>query len=147
MFGQEVGQICGRDGCKGIIQDDYEPDGGCSCHINGPCGYCTTEREYCPECEWAARDHAYVFNDCLVKDGKGQSWEWWKPRPLDHTKIDWRHASHTHFSMIKEGVYPLSEYPESLEAMKAIRPLVNGTFGGRFEYCDKGKFKFIAYTD
>lgn len=34
--GTEEGEICGRDGCDGVIKfDDSTPD-GCSCHINPP---------------------------------------------------------------------------------------------------------------
>src|SRR5579859_6879037 len=46
-------EICNRDGCKGVIVE-HDSDGCCSCHINPPCGYCTTSREYCPECGWDA---------------------------------------------------------------------------------------------
>lgn len=31
--------------------------------------------------------------------------------------------------------------------MEEVSKVVNGTFGGRFEYFSDGKFKFIAYTD
>jgi hypothetical protein len=31
--------------------------------------------------------------------------------------------------------------------MEDVRKEVDGTFGGRFEYFEDGKFKFIAYTD
>ena len=43
--------------------------------------------------------------------------------------------------MIKEGVYP--EGMTSQEVYKEVQ----GTFGGRFERFDSGRFKFIAYTD
>ena len=46
----ETGEIC-----KGIIEEHYK-DGGCSCHINPPCSYCETPSEYCPECDWDARE-------------------------------------------------------------------------------------------
>jgi hypothetical protein len=62
-------------------------------------------------------------------------------RELDPTKIDWRNKSHTSATMIKEGVYPPSATREEVEA------LVRGTFGGRFESFDNGRFRYIAYTD
>ena len=65
----------------------------------------------------------------------------WKPRPLDPSKLDYHSLSHTHFSMIKEGVYP--EGMTKDEVLKEIA----GTFGGRFEHFGNGKFKYIAYTD
>lgn len=49
------GEKCNRDGCDGII-DAQEKEGCCSCHINPPCGYCTTPSEYCPECGWSAEE-------------------------------------------------------------------------------------------
>lgn len=57
MEGFEKGEICNRDDCKGIIQEK-DLDGGCSCHINPPCGYCTTPKEYCPICDWDAEENA-----------------------------------------------------------------------------------------
>lgn len=54
--GYEVGSICNRDGCAGVIVDDYKPDGGCSCHISPPCGYCMIPKERCPDCDWLAAD-------------------------------------------------------------------------------------------
>jgi len=60
---------------------------------------------------------------------------------LDTTKIDWIDYSHTHFSMIKRGCYP-----EGTD-INEVRELVNGTFGGRFNYFNDGKFEFVAYTD
>lgn len=44
------GEPCNRDGCDGIIEQHRE--GGCSCHINPPCGYCTDDSQYCPKCNW-----------------------------------------------------------------------------------------------
>lgn len=47
------GEVCNRDGCNGII-DEHEKEGCCSCHINPPCGYCTTDTAYCPDCNWVS---------------------------------------------------------------------------------------------
>ncbi len=46
-------EICNRDGCTGVIER-LAPEGGCSCHICPPCGYCTYQGYYCPECDWEA---------------------------------------------------------------------------------------------
>jgi hypothetical protein len=43
--------------------------------------------------------------------------------------------------MIKEGVYPPTA------TMADVEKEVRGTFGGRFDYFNDGKFKYIAYTD
>lgn len=139
MYGRAEGDICGRKGCKGEIQ--IHPVRGCSCHINSPCSACTSPRGYCPVCGWEESED-FILNDYVVRqDKKTGVLTSWEPRQLDPTKIDWRSKSHTHFSMIKEGVYPEGVTIED------VRKAVNGTFGGRFESFGGGKFKFIAYTD
>ena len=54
-IGYEVGDKCNRNGCKGVIAEK-EIDGGCSCHINPPCSFCTTPKEVCDICGWDAED-------------------------------------------------------------------------------------------
>lgn len=49
------GEKCNRNGCEGII-DEYEKDGGCSCHINPPCSYCEEDAAYCEACGWSGRE-------------------------------------------------------------------------------------------
>ena len=137
-IGFEEGEVCGRDGCEGVIQ--LEEHKGCSCHISPPCNNCVDRDVFCPQCGWEARKE--IINDFVVTTNtKSFVYESWKPRPLDTTKIDWHNKSHTHFSMIKEGVYPEGTSQEE------VREKVNGTFGGEFEYFGNGRFKFIAYTD
>ena len=48
------GDVCGRDGCEGILEQ--HPVENCSCHINPPCSQCTTPREFCPVCDWDASE-------------------------------------------------------------------------------------------
>lgn len=137
--GVEEGSVCGRNECKGIIA--VHPVVNCSCHLNPPCSACTSPRNYCPVCDWEEVDDV-VINDFVVNvDKKTGTYKMWTPRLLDHTKIDWRSKSHTHFSMIKEGVYP--EGTTRAEVQKKV----NGTFGGRFILFGNGKFEFVAYTD
>ena len=137
MEGVLKGDICNREGCQGVI-DEYEGDGSCSCHINPPCSYCVESREYCPLCGWVAAQ----------SDSKGEPSTTsnyntvpYKERELDNTKIDWHSRGHTHFSMIKEGVYPEGT------SRSDVSSVVKGTFGGRFVRFGNGKFKYIAYTD
>lgn len=154
------GEKCNRNGCAGIIME-RDIDGCCSCHINPPCSYCTTAKEYCPICEWDAYEEnaiaelaAYTaykgseqeknhneFMECIKEQEEIFNKKKRGELPID--KIEWRSSSHTHFSMIKEGLFPPGTTREEL--LKKI----NGTFGGRFEYFneEKGTFKFIAYTD
>lgn len=139
ILGFGEGDVCNRDGCKGVIAT--HPSENCSCHISPPCFSCTSPRGFCPECDWQEADEppaVDVFNDRLVKRG---TWIDMGPRPLDPTKLDWHSKPHSNSSMIKEGVYPPGMTSDE------VRKAVNGTFGGRFEYFNNCKFKFIAYTD
>jgi hypothetical protein len=52
--GYELGDICGREGCTGIIKE--RPVENCSCHLCAPCGACASPRQYCPECGYDARE-------------------------------------------------------------------------------------------
>jgi hypothetical protein len=137
--GVEEGDICGRNGCVGVIE--RHPTEGCSCHISPPCSACMKPKDFCPICGWELADDE-VFNDFIVNvDPKTGNYRYWEPRPLDSTRIDWRSRSHSNSSMIKEGIYPEGTTSEQ------VRALVDGSFGGKFESFGNGKFKFIAYTD
>lgn len=138
-FGFGEGETCNRRDCMGIIA--IHPVEGCSCHISPPCGSCTAPRAYCQKCEWQEKDDQ-ILDDFVVNLNPATGvYRTWTPRPLDPSKLDWHSKSHTHFSMIKEGVYPETMSQEEVEAQ------VKGTFGGRFDYFKDGKFKYVAYTD
>jgi hypothetical protein len=142
--GYEEGGVCNRNGCTGIIAE--HPVENCSCHIDPPCGACTTPREYCPVCDWCITDDETPFNDFLVGPVKADgAWTHYRPRPLDATKIDWHSKSHTSSSMIKAGVYPQSGDDEADRV--AVLAMVKGTFGGRFNKFGNGSFEYVAYTD
>ncbi len=137
--GQLEGEVCGRQGCKGVIKE--RPVENCSCHIAPPCGEHTEPREHCETCGWDARDD-YPINDFIVNvDPATGNYRTWTRRPLDPSKIDYYILSHTNFSQICEGVYPEGTTQEQ------VLELVKGTFGGRFELFKDGKFKYVAYTD
>lgn len=131
------GDICNRNGCKGVVALHAAED--CSCHLHPPCPACTAPRAYCETCDWQQSEDR-VLND-HVGQWKNGVFKDYGMRRLDPTKLDWHSLSHTHFSMIKRGVYP-----EGM-SMAAVREQVNGTFGGRFNYFRDGKFEFVAYTD
>lgn len=138
VHGIEEGEVCNRDGCKGVIE--LEEHKGCSCHISPPCSACVDRDVFCPMCGWEARKE--IINDYVVTtNAKSHVYEAWKPRPLDPTKIDWHSKPHSNASMIKEGVYPEGTTRAQVEEK------IVGTFGGRFEHFGDGKFKYIAYTD
>lgn len=139
-YGYEAGETCNRKNCLGVIEL-CEVENGCSCHINPPCPVCSNPREFCPECGYERIDD-FGFNDYIVNiDRKTSVHRYAERRILDTTKIDWYSKSHTHFSMIMEGVYPEGTTKED------VLKLVEGTFGGRFKYFQDGKFEYIAYTD
>ena len=142
-LGYEKGEKCNRNGCNGVLVE-HDVDGCCSCHITAPCSYCTDSRVYCPECDWDGRVEQ------IEEDEKHQApkkeFDIFKPRTmadLDRSKIDYLCSTHTHFSMIKEGVFPKGT------TRSEVAEMVKGTFGGRFAYFNdiECKFKYIAYTD
>lgn len=138
-YGASEGETCNRQGCKGIIMEREVE--GCSCHICPPCGACTTPNEYCPVCDWQAKDDEQI-NDYVVNINRETGvYRTWTERALDSTKIDWTSHSHTNSSMIKRGVYPEGTTQED------VRKLVIGTFGGRFNSFGDGRFEYVAYTD
>ena len=131
----EEGDKCPETNCKGIV--DYPPVENCSCHISPPCSKCTDNPLTCTICGWEEEAPAYKE----IPVAPGLSMREYKPRPLDKSKIDYRAKMHTHFSMIKEGVYPEGTTRAEVEEV------VKGTFGGRFEKFGGGKFEYVAYTD
>lgn len=111
----------------------------CSCHIGPPCSACVDAPLECTKCGHVQKiELINDYRSVIKPDGTFLSW---RPRELDKTKIDWHSKSHTNSSMIKEGIYPDGT------SLKQVEDEVRGTFGGRFEYFAKGKFKYIAYTD
>lgn len=150
------GETCNRDGCQGII-DEHEKEGGCSCHINPPCSYCTTDAAYCPECNWHPEDDIPPVDTEMDKKNREyyqrENEKWAAQRksfyrkyngqePIE--KLEMRNESHTHFSQIIIGVFP-----KGTETRASIEEKAIGTFGGRFELWnpERGSFKYIAYTD
>jgi hypothetical protein len=130
----EEGDRCPE--CKdGIL--DWPKVENCSCHINPPCLSCTSSVLACLKCGWEEEPEPYRY----IQVAPGLAMCEYRPRPLDNTKIDYRSKMHTHFSMIKEGVYPDGT------TSKQVEEVVKGTFGGRFTSFGKGKFEYIAYTD
>jgi len=58
-IGRSEDEPCNRivDGavCSGVVA--FRDVEGCTCHTgHPPCGACTTDTSYCPECEWRAKD-------------------------------------------------------------------------------------------
>ena len=148
-LGFAEGEACGRNGCNGCIE--VAPPENCSCHLSPPCASCTAPRAFCPECDWLEADEPIPAPAPPTQAEKDFWASWAKEQerlaalPLDNTKVSWRSRSHTHFSMIKEGVYPQSGDEAADRA--AVRKEVDGTFGGHFQSFGGGHFKFIAYTD
>ena len=154
QLGYLKGETCNRNGCTGSI-DEHEKDGSCSCHINPPCSYCTTPKEYCPECDWDAYDEQ-IEEDKKRYEANRESYEaeqraWKAEKDLfdamydgrdQPDKLRIRNYGHTHFSMTVKGVFP-----KGTETKETILQQVKGTFGGRFVRFDDFRFEYIAYTD
>lgn len=51
-LGYEAGEICNRDGCKGIIEERDKEPCYCSATSMPPCSACTEPVAYCEECGW-----------------------------------------------------------------------------------------------
>jgi hypothetical protein len=143
-IGYEKGEICNRNGCNGILVE-RDTDKCCSCHISAPCSYCTDSRVYCLKCDWDGREEQ-IEEDKKTSRSIKKEYEVFKPRTmgdLDRTKIDYICSTHTHFSMIKKGVFPKGTKRYEVEK------IVKGTFGGRFKYFSDitCEFEYVAYTD
>jgi hypothetical protein len=135
-----AGEICNRNNCTGIILE-REKEGCCSCHINPPCGYCVEDAAYCEKCDWSGREDQQINDANYSKPPKHIEYKAKTFQDLDKTKIDWISEGHTHFTMIKKGVYPEGTTAAQVDLK------VRGTFGGRFTEFGNGIFKYIAYTD
>lgn len=137
-LGYGEGDTCNRDGCQGVVAvHDTE---NCYCHIDPPCGNCTSPRGFCPECDWQEKDDPLVVME-VTSIYLPSGWVERKKRILDPTKIDYRIEAHNNSSQLCIGVYPAGATSADVEAV------VKGTFGGRFNSFGNGKFEYVAYTD
>lgn len=48
--GEEIGELCNRDGCNGVLIEGQKQGDGCYCHKVAPCSYCLQYPIECPEC-------------------------------------------------------------------------------------------------
>lgn len=134
----EEGDTCPE--CKeGILR--YSKAENCSCHINPPCSACTDRKLTCDKCGFAPEEPEYIDIPIARTEDTILLMREYKPKELDKTKIDYRIKMHTSSTQICEGVYPESASRADVEK------IVRGTFGGRFEYFNNGRFKYVAYTD
>lgn len=53
FMGVDEGSTCNRR-CQGTIE--LRPVENCSCHIAPPCSACMEPAEFCPVCDWDARE-------------------------------------------------------------------------------------------
>lgn len=137
----EEGEICNRNGCKGIIKC-YEKD-TCSCHINPPCSSCTEPRAYCETCKWDELEEVREKESLHTNICKELSWgvKIKTLSDLDNTKIDYIVEGHSNSSQKVIGVYPEGT------SMEEVEKIAKGSWGGRFKRFENGNFVYIAYTD
>lgn len=155
------GEICGRNGCQGTIVEN-PGEGGCSCHICPPCGYCVNMQYNCDTCDWNSEDEDKYYESLKkpepVKqlDDKPDFWKMLTDErnqkfidfnrnyrnPLYKAKnIEWMVQSVGYASMVKFGMMP-----EGTPVNDIVKE-VKGTFGGRFKRLTKDRFEYVAYTD
>lgn len=153
-IGYEKGDVCGREGCAGII-DQHPTDKCCSCHINPPCSYCTDSREYCPECGWEGSEEQYNgygnTSPAQIAAYKKSAEEFTEKRESFYrkfkgkeevTELEMRNEPHTHFTQKIVGIFP-----KGTQTKETVLPEVKGSFGGRFLFFGETSFEYIAYTD
>ena len=152
IFGTETGEVCNRNGCKGVIEEHIK-EGACSCHLNPPCSYCVDDNHYCPECNWDGQEEQR--KPVTISDSQAAMWakeqENWEIQRNNFykkynstepvLKYESRTRAHTHFTQIVEGMYTDDMTRDE------VRERVRGTFGGRFTRFSNGRFAYIAYTD
>lgn len=155
--GKIKGDKCNRDGCEGIV-DEHPTETQCSCHINPPCSHCVDSRDYCPVCGWEGSEEqakAQKIDSETQKRNREyyerENKKWSDLRESFYRKYNGNEGaeklemwseSHTHFTMIKRGVFP-----KGTESRASIEPKVKGTFGGRFTRFTETSFEYIADTD
>jgi hypothetical protein len=145
--GYYKGELCNRNGCKGVI-DEHEKESGCSCHINPPCSSCTTNLEFCPICEWESEDEKHEYLEELAKNIKPMSFKRKTLADLDKSKVDWIVSNSWHSGMEITGVYP-----ENLTMEKVIEKLKDSGIRfdkicmGKFKHFSNGKFVYSYFTD
>lgn len=153
-IGYIKGEACNRGGCCGVIEE-REKEGSCSCHINPPCGYCTTDTAYCPVCDWEPANDIKPIDPEVQKRNQEyyqkENERWQAARDLFYKRfngkepivaLEMRNEAHTHFTQKIIGVFPAGT-----ETKDSLLPKVKGTFGGRFSRFGEYNFEFIAYTD
>lgn len=66
-YGYGEGDVCERNGCKGII--DSQPSENCSCFQCAPCSSCTSPRNFCPVCDWHEKWNSDLVAIFTTNDG------------------------------------------------------------------------------
>jgi hypothetical protein len=95
-FGYFKGDICNRDGCNGVIEE--EKKGTCTCHINPPCSACTEARAFCPECGWSADEE-------MIEKGKNRPELEPKSTKKIDNKIEWECLQGGQSKPYKDSIY------------------------------------------
>lgn len=153
------GDVCGRLGCDGFIEEDYR-DSCCSCHINPPCNHCVEMTYHCNKCHWTTEGEDEYQRK---KNPKQTMLETPNLKPIDFVaefkrvredfenrykdrsyipeKIEYIHDGTGYAHMVKRGMFPPNTSSADVEAQ------VKGTFGGKFTMWKDNRFIYKAYTD
>lgn len=141
-FGLVDGEICNRDGCKGIMQE-VDSDSCCSCHIVAPCGHCENKEFECPKC-----GH-------IIEPPSFDNW-----KPTNYKQMEPRKTSEQLYNDLPDnefGYIPIpgkyywmeakGKYPEDMTAAEILSKF-NTCFGYKWiEVPRNGTFHLKYYTD
>jgi hypothetical protein len=154
-YGVCEGDVCKRNGCKGIIvrQDDIDGYSSCSCHIVAPCSHCTDLDLYCTECDWQLRNEDDGRLRFPAPPNKPTVTPASDPYPRynkdGNQDIRWKMIENGYAYEIIEGIYPAESIGVD-KILKEIYKFYGGSaeyFGGKFITIENGKFKYKMYTD
>ncbi|GAN55220.1 hypothetical protein Tasa_041_015 [Tanticharoenia sakaeratensis NBRC 103193] len=147
----EEGENCPCSGCGGTVVISY-PKGGCSCHINAPCGRCTSSFLVCDACGEQEPESEVLPNSDLsyrhVGAGVFESYCRKPSKDLGNGRriFDYDYDSSSGSTMVFRG-----KYEGPVTGQDIIDALGVGTFGkrGPFLTGDKvsGSFTYTKITD
>ena len=132
-LGYEVGEICNRDGCKGIMREHHSQI--CSLYmlyLYPECYKCEGTKIFCDTCNWDIR-----VDKC---ENRFRQRKLAKSKKKD-TGVIYYTKSRNRYSDTIEGTFRKEISKED------IRQEIEGPFGGHFEEFKENSFIYIKYTD
>lgn len=151
MVGWNDGEVCGEDGCNGLLHQPEKVE-NCSCHINPPCSACVSNWPVCDECGRVAEAQPSTHTAPLTPEQEALLW---KPmldeyrasmarRKIDEGKFvtDLHCNGSSGSTMVWTGGYEGPVTPEDIK-----NHFGDGTFGHRGPSMGGGRFRYTLITD